>query len=818
MAKLSSYLRGSTTTTGISTSSNLVIGSDTSTGTADQNLQVSGGSYISGNTGIGSATPQAKLDVLGDSIVSGTSTASEFSLSSIDSSITDTAVDIFVYDTRKDSDGGAWRKRTQHTSWYNETLNTATRGARREFPAVAVIVAEATQVTIYDGDDPDLPMWITFPTADAKGVSALNGELCLSAVNSAPAYHSLLRINFIADQAINHRQNTAAVVQGYFRYTLSSTDLALLDNGSSSWTGYTSEVPNIVNGGCRDVAMTVLPNAPIDPSTGLPVPTIAVATDGGVSVIKDDGSVVDLTRSSGNQTTSYVDFNGDELIIQNSATTGTYYNVAIPSSDTANDDYNGNVFWAGGTPASRLQYGASEILTKKTHELVRSYNVGFDILRDYNLTTNGLVAYATTSYNTGWLHGSVKGAFLSDTDDTNVTAGSNLITSGDFSSSTGWTLGTGWTISGGKLNKTTTDNNTAYYTATGLTVGKAYTFSIDVDTLGSGDIYFYTLGQFSVSLPTTGTHSVTVVANSSTLDFGITGISGNGSVLDNASLTVGEPDRSVNNKGLQVFGTITKSAVAAGADLVGYSDFSASDYLLQPYNSALDFGTGDFSIMFWMKSSRTSSATYGNIVTWGQVGTQTYANSARHIFFQMNGNTTNTTLLLYYRTSVSGLTSFSGTTIPLNTWSFITLTRTGNTLNLYINGKIIESRSETGSFSPPSSANEYELKVGHSGPNYSYPASQESILLLRLSASAPSPEQILKIYDDEKMLHQENSKAVLYGSSDAVTALAYDEVNDLLHVGTSSGRSDFQGLRRINNTTTAVTTAISASNGLIAEQ
>ena len=44
----------------------------------------------------------------------------------------------------------------------------------------------------------------------------------------------------------------------------------------------------------NDVAMTVLPNAPIDADTGLPVPTIAVATDGGVSVIKDDGTVVDI--------------------------------------------------------------------------------------------------------------------------------------------------------------------------------------------------------------------------------------------------------------------------------------------------------------------------------------------------------------------------------------------------------------------------------------------------------------------------------------------------------------------------------------------
>ena len=91
-------------------------------------------------------------------------------LSQINSEISDTATDVFVYDTRKDSDGGAWRKRTQHTSWYNETLGTATRGTRREFPAVAVIVARNKILTIYDGDDPDLPMWMVFNT-NADGVN-----------------------------------------------------------------------------------------------------------------------------------------------------------------------------------------------------------------------------------------------------------------------------------------------------------------------------------------------------------------------------------------------------------------------------------------------------------------------------------------------------------------------------------------------------------------------------------------------------------------------------------------------------------------------
>ena len=92
------------------------------------------------------------------------------------------------------------------------------------------------------------------------------------------------------------------------------------------------------------------------------------------------------------------------------------------------------------------------------------------------------------------------------------------------------------------------------------------------------------------------------------------------------------------------------------------------------------------------------------------------------------------------------------------------------------------------------------------------------LALIRISGSFPSDEQIKKIYNDEKCLFHENAKCTLHGTSNSVTALAYDDTNDVLHVGTSGGRSDFRGLNRINNTTTAVTTKISASNGLVAEQ
>ena len=52
---------------------------------------------------VGDLTGNVTGDITGNIIGSPT-------LSGISSSISDTAIDIFVYDTSKDSDGGAWRK------------------------------------------------------------------------------------------------------------------------------------------------------------------------------------------------------------------------------------------------------------------------------------------------------------------------------------------------------------------------------------------------------------------------------------------------------------------------------------------------------------------------------------------------------------------------------------------------------------------------------------------------------------------------------------------------------------------------------------
>ena len=228
--------------------------------------------------------------------------------------ITGTAVDVYVYDTSLDSDSGAWRQRTQATSWYNETLNTATRGNRKEFPAVAVIIAVGNTIEIYDGDDPALPMWMIWPnsgmcggTVPISSLHALNGVLSTGGNTAGDGFR---RISYIDETFFQIRASDSLNRSAPFSQRSTYTGIPI-DN-----TTYGQIVNDYVN----DVAMTVLPNAPVDPATGLPVPTILVGTDGGWSQISDDGNVYDFTFTNNPKVTS-IAFKNDTTVQWNGAST-----------------------------------------------------------------------------------------------------------------------------------------------------------------------------------------------------------------------------------------------------------------------------------------------------------------------------------------------------------------------------------------------------------------------------------------------------------------------------------------------------------------
>jgi hypothetical protein len=722
-----------------------------------------------------------------------------FDLEAIAATKAVTATDVFVYDTSKDSDGGAWRKRTQGTSWYNETLNTATRGSRREFPAVAVIVAESNKVTIYDGDDPSLPMWMVFNAAGGIGATAnflpedpitavemLGSTLLVSSDNTNVGRGGCRIIDFAADKANNLR----APVNIYWEYN------GVISERNDGLT-YSGSGPEMVGSGVNDVAMTVLPNAPIDAATGLPVPTIAVATDGGVSVIKDDGTVVDsaVTSPAGNIT-----FYGNGILWDTSNST-SYRTYSIPSADgfTAS----GMNHAGSGAIGIACPIGSGTITAIESEAFANNKGVAlFDI--NPAVEDSSMVAYTTSTYNTGWMNGDIKGAFLSDTDDTDLVGSGELVTNGTFDSDT-----SGWTF-----EPTATDTSTAGFlsgTTGGATnrlasqaittvIGKAYRVEITTGP-ASTSVYVGThpssFANGSTGFATSASKSLTFIATTATTYLSVMGVGAGVSVsLDKISVKLADADRSVNANGLIVNGTVTRTPVATGADLVAYSGFSASNYLEQPYSPDLDFGTGDFSIMGWMSGGSTgySMERAEPLNTGGRFGL------------------IRTSTELYGFVHGSGGAVGVSVSVPNLNWFHFTLIRQSGTIKLFIDGYLKGSIANSTDITNSAAV----LRIGNRASGSG--SFNGSLALWRISGTAPSAEQIAKIYNDEKFLFQENAQATLYGTSDAVTALAHDDATGLLHVGTSGGRSVFQGLRRVSNTTTAVGTAISASNGLVVEE
>jgi hypothetical protein len=777
-------------------------------------------------------------------------------LTDIDETINDTAVDVFIYDTSKDSDGGAWRHRTQHTSWYAEASSASrdvnTRSTRAEFPAVAVIVAESDKVTIYDGDDPSLPMWMVFDRTGSSGlgiltdgadqthtaitaIKAMNGKLFsakgLTPVNTA--WGGITSWDLISEVAIKATTRSTGYV--------GTAHIPFSERNSITVTGQTFSDPNpqLVNDTANDIAVTVLPDAPTDAATGLEIPTIAVATDGGVSVIKDDGTVVDsqLTNS-----VNKVSFSNDASRLFIALDGGSVHNSVATSSLTADAwTFDNNYYRKDASNTTRFPWIADDANSASSDRKAAKDNYGSPlgltrIDETPGVDDTGMGAWITSSYTTGWLPGDIKMAALADT--TAETFGDavsgatvsdpNLdgvydgehVTNGDFATGdlTGWTAynATG-AVSGGEATITITSAAGGYYQIITAVAGQTYVVSADMK-VGSGataDLRLYDNNSLSNLQTIVQTSSSTYVPLTATItptyNFFLVYLRGADAtnetiIVDNVSVRLADPDRSVNGNGLGVHGSITKTAVATGADVVGYSNFSSSNYLEQPYNGDLDFGaytgtagTGDFCVMGWVKTSSDAR----------QYILSRYSASN---FFLVRMNSGGTVQVF----PGTGTSAVSASQLDTDTWRFVAAVRSNGVMQMYVDG-VADGSPITNAADTTDTDATLTVGITENGPAYHW---QGSLALIRISATAPTADQIRKIYEDEKVLFQPNAKATLTGSSDAVTALAHDPDTNLLHVGTSGGRSVFQGLRRVEEhtgTNSQSLAAISAVDGLVVE-
>ena len=362
-----------------------------------------------------------------------------------------------------------------------------------------MIVAITNGLLIYDGDDPNLPLWMEWTTTNGtymlRGttsgrIAAMNGIIALS---NASTYGGMVAIYLISDTSRSYRQlGSGNKSEGYFIGNGIAARNDFSGNCYSNTSGGHALGLSLVDENSRDVAITVLPDAPTDPDTGLPIPTIALATIGGTSIIKDDGTAVSIVYSSG-PSTAYVDFRkSDNAIVMSMNSNGSYVHVIydVPTSNvTGSHQYQkegiDNEFYRTGSSSDWNQdvwiYAASPYggTTVRIVNNVISGNKGINVLAPNRNTiaTDTMVANITSSFNTGYMHGDIKGAYLADTDDTNLTT-TNLVTNGDFSNgSTGWSLhGLTVNTSGGNLVMTSTNGNQRISQAITVEAGKRYHF------------------------------------------------------------------------------------------------------------------------------------------------------------------------------------------------------------------------------------------------------------------------------------------------------------------------------------------------------
>jgi hypothetical protein len=691
------------------------------------------------------------------------------------------------------------------------------RGNNRERPALGLVAAEASRVVIYDATKPGCPMWMVFtshssselsskaiPGGNITGVTYINGQVLISASDTGSWFAGLWTLDFIKDVATRMYKGTTNT--GTFQ---KPSNLALR-NTEETFVKVSSNAPVALL--CNAVAATVLPDAPVDPATGLPVPTIALATTGGVSVIKNDWTVV---NSSFTSSVDQIAFNQRGDLIWGRAADARYFYVRAGAYGTA--AFANSTYTNGGIPSTLVALGTPRF----SADGAMGNGNGLLVVKENPANPlKTMVAGIFTGYNTGWMVGDIRGCFFADTVAETIAASGNLVANGDFSSgtTTGWVSGSTTAtaaVVSGEMQVTATQNfGRDVYALPALTVGRTYVLTgtgrmvsgpgtaiLGIASTSSGQSASANVNTASttpVSAPLTFTATQTnywVVAGLTTTGPDVTG---SVAAFDNISVQLATPDRSVKNKGMVVNGSFNKTAVATGAQLVAFSIAAAGSYIEQPYSADQDYGTGDFGIMLELKQGTNTA-----VETLFERGYYTGGAYSGARFSCVVDATGKLKFTVNDGTNSASITTTNA--INDGTWKIgLFVGSVSGSLVIRQNGVDLAtpvSRAAVGSLNNANAVLRFYLDV--SGANG---AANAAMTLAKPGATAPSNDQLGTIYRDHVQMFQPGAQITLDGTSNAIVGLWYDESTDLRHAETSWGRSTHHNLVRVESAASQVGT------------